>query len=418
MPQAPGSRRSSLPEQGRRSVDVLAELYRSKAADADWSRGKTFSLVYPTGRADIDALLTETNLAYLFENALNPLRFPSLAQMEREVTDMVASMLHAPEGAGAGFSSGGTESILLSVLVARERGRERGITSGNIVFPSSAHPAFAKAAFVTGLEARPTALTEDFTADVSSFAAKIDANTVLAVGSAYGNPHGVMDPIEAMAEVAHRHEVPFHTDACIGGFVLPFLEDLGVEVPPFDFRLEGVTQISADVHKYGYSTKGASVITYRSKEWLRLQTFRYDLWPSGGYRTPSMAGARAASPVAAAWAIMHYLGRAGYTEIMADLVSTTRRFTEGIEALPGLRILGRPIGPLLSFTSDRHDIFAIGDRLDDRGWCCNRVKEPSGLHMMLSPLHGRFVEAFLEDLAWAVDHAGTSRGIGARYNEE
>ncbi len=417
MSTAPGARHT-LPEFGRRATDVLAEMYDRKRGDAEWTRGRTFSLVYPTGLADVDSVLTEVNIAYLFENALNPLRFPSLAVMERHVTDMVASMLHAPDIAGAGFSSGGTESILLSVLVSRERAAARGVTKGNVVFPASAHPAFAKAAFVTGLDVRTTPLRDDFTADASEVAAAIDDNTVLVVGSAYGNPHGVMDPIGALSEIAGERGVPFHSDACIGGFVLPFMEDLGVEIPPYDFRLPGVTQMSADVHKYGYATKGASVVVYRDKSWLAHQTFRYDVWPSGAYRTPSMAGARAASPVAAAWAIMNYLGRRGYQSILKDLIATTERFKNGISSLPGLRILGDPIGPLLSFTSDASDIFAIGDRLDDRGWCCNRVKDPSGLHMMISPLHARHCDEFLSDLADAVANTGVSRGIGARYNDE
>jgi glutamate/tyrosine decarboxylase-like PLP-dependent enzyme len=396
----------------------MAELLARKRGDADWRRGRTFSLVYPTGRAELDELLTAANLAYLFENALNPLRFPSLAMMEREVTDMVASLLHAPEGAGAGFSSGGTESILLSVLVSRERAAARGVVGGNVVFPVSAHPAFAKAAHLTGLEARATGLGDDLRADPRAMASAIDAATVLVVGSAYSYPHGVVDPIEELSELARARGVPFHADACIGAFVLPFLEDLGHGVPPFDFRLPGVTQISADVHKYGYSTKGASVIAYRDKSWLGHQTFRYEAWPAGGYRTPSLAGARAAGPVAAAWATMRHLGREGYVAIMADLMATTNRLRAGIEALPGLEILGDPIGPLLSFTSTIQDVDAIGDRLDDRGWCCNRVKDPAGLHLMVSPLHAAYVDEFLAELADAVAGAGTSRGgRAAGYNE-
>jgi glutamate/tyrosine decarboxylase-like PLP-dependent enzyme len=406
-----------LAAKGRRSVDVLAELYERKRGDADWRRGRTFSLVYPTGSSEVDGLLTDANLAYLFENALNPLRFPSLARMEREVTDMVASLLHAPVGAGAGFSSGGTESILLSVLVSRERAAERGVVGGNLVFPASAHPAFAKAAHLTGLEARSTDLRDDFTADPMAMASAIDERTVLVVGSAYSYPHGVVDPIGELSELARARDIPFHSDACIGGFVLPFLEELDYEVPLFDFRLPGVTQISTDVHKYGYSTKGASVIAYRDKAWLAHQTFRYDAWPSGGYRTPSLAGARAASPVAAAWAVMNHLGREGYAAIMADLMATTRTLSDGIAGLPGLVILGDPIGPLLSFASTTQDINAIGDRLDDTGWCCNRVKDPPGLHLMVSPLHGTYVEEFLSDLADAVASAGTSRGVGVRYND-
>lgn len=410
--------RARLPQHGQSSAAVFAELFARKSADADWHHGKTFNLVYPTGRSDLDELLIEANLAYVFENALNPLKFPSLGSMQRDVTEMTSALVNAPEGSGAGYSSGGTESIFLSVLVSRERAREeKGITKGNIVFPESAHPAFAKAAFYTGLEIRPTAIDATFAADVDAMRDAIDENTVLCVGSAYGNPHGIIDPIEELSALALSREIPFHSDACIGAFVLPFMERLGVEVPPFDFRLEGVTQMSCDVHKYGYSTKGASVIVYRDAAWLAHQTFDYDVWPSGRYRTASMAGARAASPIAAAWAAMHYLGEDGYLELMSSLLATTEKIRNGIASIDGLHVLGNPIGPLLTFTSVDDDIFAIGDVMDDRRWNLNRTARPHGLHMMISPLHANFADQFLQDLSDAVRHHGPSRGIGAGYNE-
>jgi glutamate/tyrosine decarboxylase-like PLP-dependent enzyme len=391
-------------------------MYSRKSADADWTNGRTFNLVYPTGRPDVDAVLTEANHAYLFENALNPLRFPSLGSMQSEVLDMVSGLVNAPEGAGAGFSSGGTESILLSVLVSRERARtERGIEHGNVVFPSSAHPAFAKACYYLGLEARATALTDGFTADVASLAAAIDERTVMVVGSAYGFPHGVIDPIEELSELAHARGIAFHSDTCIGAFVLPFMERLGVELPGFDFRLPGVTQMSCDIHKYGYVTKGASVIVYRDASWLTHQVFDYDVWPPGRYRNASVAGARAASPVAASWALLNYLGEDGYTEIMRGLLATTARFREGISSLSGLEILGNSLGPLLAFTSRTDDVFAIGDVMDRRGWCLNRVHRPSGLQMMISPIHSRHVEEFLADLADAVAHHAERGGEGIGY---
>lgn len=410
--------KARLPLHGQSSAAVFAELFARKSADADWHHGRTFNLVYPTGRSDLDELLIEANLAYVFENALNPLKFPSLASMQRDVTEMTSALVHAPAQGGAGFSSGGTESIFLSVLVSRERAREeKGITKGNVVFPESAHPAFAKAAFYTGLEIRPTAIDSSFAADVDSMRDAIDENTVLCVGSAYGNPHGIIDPIEELSALALSRGVPFHSDACIGAFVLPFMERLGVEVPPFDFRLEGVTQMSCDVHKYGYSTKGASVVVYRDATWLDHQTFDYDVWPSGRYRTASMAGARAASPIAAAWAAMHYLGEEGYLELMSSLLATTEKIRSGIAAIDGLHVLGDPIGPLLTFTSVDDDIFAIGDVMDDRHWNLNRTARPHGLHMMISPLHAHFADEFLNDLSDAVRHHGPSRGVGAGYNE-
>lgn len=409
--------RVTLPEHGRSAADVFAAMFQRKSGDADWAGGRVFSLIYPTGRSDVDSVLFEANNAYLFENALNPLRFPSLGIMQHEVVGMVSSLLNAPFASGAGFTAGGTESILLSVLVSRERAKgEKGIERGNIVFPLSAHPAFAKAAFFLGLEARPTVLASDFRADVNAVVDAVDENTVLIVGSAYGFPHGVIDPIEELSDVALSRGVAFHSDSCIGGFVLPFMERLGFEVPAFDFRLPGVTQMSCDIHKYGYTTKGASVAVYREADWMKHQMFGYDQWPAGFYWTGSVAGARAASPVAAAWAVMNYLGEDGYVELMRGLMATTSRLREGIKAIRGLRILGEPIGPLLSFTSDEDDISAIGDVMDDRGWHLGRVTGPSGLHMMISPLHAAKVEAILEDLTQAVDIHAESRGAPTRYN--
>ncbi len=412
-----GEWRVPLPKVGRSSAAVFAEMFQRKSGDADWINGRVFSLVYPTGRSDIDGVLLESNLAYLFENALNPLRFPSLGMMQFEVVSMVSSLLNAPTGSGAGFSAGGTESILLSVLVSRERAKaEKGIERGNIVFPLSAHPAFAKAAFYTGLEARATPLAGDFTADAGALRDAVDENTVLIVGSAYGFPHGVIDPIEELSDFALSRAIPFHCDACIGGFVLPFMERLGYDVPAFDFRLPGVTQMSCDIHKYGYATKGASVVVYRESQWMNHQMFAYDRWPAGFYWTGSVAGARAASPVAAAWAVMNYLGEEGYVEIMRGLMATTARLRNGIAELPGLAILGSPAGPLLAFTSQRDDINAIGDVMDDRGWHLGRVNNPSGLHMMISPLHATNADEFLADLADAVADHGESRGGDAHYN--
>jgi glutamate/tyrosine decarboxylase-like PLP-dependent enzyme len=406
-----------MPKLQRPAREVFAEMYERKGLDAAWLDGKVFSLLYPTGRSDIDEVLVEANTAYLFENALNPLRFPSVSRMQREVVNMVSSLVNAPDASGAGFTAGGTESILMSVLVSRERAKaERGIERGNIVLPISAHPAFAKAAFYLGLEVRTTPLTMEFTADVGAVCDAVDTSTALMVGSAYGYPHGVIDPIEELSTFALSKSIPFHSDTCIGSFVLPFLERLGHEVPPFDFRLPGVTQMSCDIHKYGYSTKGASAIVYRDSAWLRHQVFDYDAWPSGRYRTGSVAGARAASPIAAAWAVMTYLGEAGYIELMGELMEITAAIRSGIEALEGLEILGTPRGPLLSFTSTTSDIFAIGDVMDQRGWHLNRVDGPPGLHMMISPLHGAHVVAFLDDLAGAVAAHVVSRDTGVSYS--
>jgi glutamate/tyrosine decarboxylase-like PLP-dependent enzyme len=245
--------------------------------------------------------LLEANNLYLYENALNPIRVPSLQKMEADVVANTGALVNLPPAGGGTMASGGSESILMSVLVNRDRARkERGIGSaaGNIVYPTSAHAAFAKAAHYLELEARPIPITVDFTADVDAMADAVDDNTVLLIGSAYGYPHGVMDPIEELSTIALDRGIGFHSDTCIGSYVLPFLERLGYDVPPYDFRLPGVTQMSCDVHKYGYTVKGASVILHRLSEWIGYQYFLYADWPSGLYGTPTVAGARpAGAPV-------------------------------------------------------------------------------------------------------------------------
>lgn len=410
----------SLPDHGRSREELFAQMLERKSADAKWHEGKTFSLIYPTGRDDIDQLLMDANALYLYENALNPIRFPSLQQMEADIVGDTGALLHLPTAGGGTLSSGGSESILMSVLVNRDRAKiTRGIQpgQGNIVYPTSAHAAFAKAAHYLELEARPIPIrTEDFTADVDAMANAIDENTVLVMGSAYGYPHGVMDPIEDLSNLALERGIGFHTDTCVGGFILPFLERLGYDIPPYDFRLPGVTNMSADVHKYGYTTKGVSVILHRQSEWIGNQYFLYSDWPSGIYGTPTVAGARPAAPIAAAWAIMQYLGADGYLDLMRILMATTDKIRAGIEAIEGLRIMGNPIGPLLTFTSDTIDTYAVCDLMDDRGWNLDRNTNPNGLHMMISPLHEKYADEFLADLRWAVANRGESRGVEARYN--
>jgi glutamate/tyrosine decarboxylase-like PLP-dependent enzyme len=387
-----------------------------KRQDADWRAGRTWSLVYPAGE-DVDEVLRDVNNLYLFENALNPFRFPSLRQMERDVVSMTTSLLHGDEESGGTMTSGGTESILMAVKTARDRAREeKGITDPEMVVPVSAHPAFAKAGKYLRVELKQVPLREDLRADVAAAARLIGDRTVLLVGSAPSYPHGVVDPIAELAALAAERGISFHTDACVGGFVLPFLERLGHSVPAFDFRVPGVTTISADVHKYGYCTKGASVIAHRRKETLEHQYFLYDQWPGGLYGSPAMAGARPAAPIAAAWGVMNYLGEEGYLRLTTTLWETTRKIRAGIEAIPELHLWGEPDLTLLAFGSESLDIMAVGDAMDDKGWYLDRQQNPAALHMMISPNHHKVADAFLSDLADSVKRHGTSRGKEARYS--
>ncbi|OLR91031.1 pyridoxal phosphate-dependent decarboxylase family protein [Actinokineospora bangkokensis] len=399
-----------LPADGTPRDELFAELRERKRADADWRGGRTWSLIYPAGE-DVDAVLREANELYLHENALNPFRFPSLADMEREVVAMTAGLLHAPAGASGSMTSGGTESIMQAVRVARDRAvAERGVTDPTLVVPRSAHPAFAKGAKYFGLELVQIPLDADLRADVAAAERLVDGRTALVAGSAPNYPHGVVDPIPELAALAQERGVPFHTDACVGGFLLPFIDD----APPFDFRVPGVTTMSADVHKYGYATKGASVVLHRDgAHVLQYQAFLYQDWPGGLYGSLAMAGARPAAPVAAAWSVMRYLGVSGYRRLVGRVVETAGRLREGITAL-GLEVLGDPRASILSFTAP--NAMAIGDRMDDFGWHLDRQTEPEALHLMVSPEHHRVVGAFLDDLREAVATAGESRGVQARYS--
>jgi glutamate/tyrosine decarboxylase-like PLP-dependent enzyme len=406
---------------GMPAEEVLAGLDARRARDPDCHGGRLFGLCYPTGRPDLEELLHAVYGRYLFGNALNPFKFKELAALEADVLADVGSLLHRSEtegskpGGGA-MTSGGTESILMSMLVNRERARARGVERPRIVAPVSAHPAYAKAAHYFDMELVQIPLTDDWRGDVDAAEALVDDDTAVVVASAFSYPHGVMDPVADLAALAARHGAGCHVDACIGAFVLPFLERLGHDVPPWDFRVDGVTEISADIHKYGFVPKGASVVLHRDDDWFAHQVFLYDRWPSGLYGSPAIAGARSAAPIAAAWAALRYLGMEGYTEIQAGLAETTRTIRAGVDALDGVTVVGDPIGPVLALESDTLDLFAVGDVLDDRGWNLNRNTRPPGLHMMLSPAHGAVTDALLADLADAVAHHGQSRGVAARYS--
>ncbi|GAA3023239.1 Glutamate or tyrosine decarboxylase [Actinokineospora globicatena] len=404
----------SLPDRGVPRADLFADLRARKTADADWRGGRTWSLVYPAGE-DVDAVLREAHNLYLYENALNPFRFPSLADMEREVVAMTAGLLNAPAGASGSMTSGGTESIMQAIRVARDRAAaERGVTAPTLVVPRSAHPAFAKGAKYFGLELVHIPLADDLRADVTAAADLITDQTALVAGSAPNYPHGVVDPIPELAALAAARGIPFHTDACVGGFLLPFMERAGLDVPPFDFRVPGVTTMSADMHKYGYATKGASVLLHRTGDHvLQYQAFLYQDWPGGLYGSLALAGARPAAPIAAAWTVMRYLGTDGYTHQVRRILTTATKIRSALTDLD-LTILGNPVASVIAFTGP--EIMPIGDRLDDLGWHLDRQTHPDALHLMVSPEHDRVIDTFLTDLRTAAANPGESRGTEARYS--
>src|SRR3546814_1512258 len=344
----------------------------NRGDDARWRAGRTFSLVYNPGDAELERLQEAVALEYLHENYLNPFAFPSLLRMEQQVVGMAADLFGRP-AAGGKLTSGGTESIFLAVQVAREHAREvRGIAEPQLVTGATAHPAFAKAAHYLDVEHVIVPVGPDGRLEPSAAAAALGERAALLVGSAPCYPYGVVDPIPELASLAAERGVLCHVDACLGGWLLPFWARLGEPVPAWDLSVPGVTSLSADIHKYGWCFKGASVLLHADPEMVRHQYFLYDAWPGGLYGSATTAGTRPAAPIAAAWATISHLGEAGYLRLAGEVRDATRRYRAGIEAIDGLTITGDPVMGVMEIASDVHDLSAVGDVMEERGWKLDR----------------------------------------------
>ncbi|MBI5053287.1 MAG: aspartate aminotransferase family protein [Chloroflexi bacterium] len=393
-----------LPKDRSSKENVLSQMKTMRERDVKWREGKVFSLVFAADD-ELTALQKEAYTLFMSENGLNPTAFPSLRQFETEVITMSARLLGGDDEVVGNMTSGGTESLLMTVLTAREWGRARGITSPEMILPITAHPAFEKAAHYFNLKPIHTPVRADFRADVSAIRNAITPRTVLIVGSAPSYPHGVIDPISDLAHIARDHEILFHVDACVGGFLLPFARRLGYPIPPFDFSVDGVTSISADLHKYGYAAKGASLVLYRHKKIRRHQLFAYLDWSGGIYASPTMVGTRPGGAIAAAWAVMNYLGEEGYLALTDQVMKTATQLRDGINAIDGLHIVSDPDMSVMAITSDRLNIYEVGDEMTLRGWHLDRQQFPPTLHLTVMPTHARIVDLFLSDLTAAATSA-------------
>jgi len=391
-----------LPKKGLARNDILTELEALQAKDVDWKSGRAFTLAYYAGE-DILTLATEANARFLSTNALNVEAFPSLRRMQSDVVAMIADLLHGGKDAAGFMTSGGTESILLAVKAARARGRERGITAPEMVLPTSAHAAFEKAAYYFDVASIRVAVRDDFRADAGAMAERITPNTVLVVGSAPAYPQGVIDPIVEIAQLAADAGINCHVDACMGGMTLPMLERLGYPIPPFDFRVPGVTSMSVDLHKYGYTAKGASVILHRNKDLRRHQTFVTENWLGGLYASSGVLGTKSGGPIAAAWAVMNYLGEDGYLKLAKAAREATEALLAGLRSVPGLRVLGEPDATHAAFTFADIDPFAVGEALAQRGWVVDQQKPPPSLHCTVNAVHGPVIGEFLGALNACVE---------------
>ncbi|PSR03350.1 MAG: aspartate aminotransferase family protein [Bacteroidetes bacterium SW_11_45_7] len=379
----------TIPVKGKTKKEIFSEMETFRENDVPWQDGRAFSLVFYPGEE------------------VNPTAFPSLRKMETEVVSMAAGLMKGDDQVVGNMTSGGTESILLAVKTAREyfTTKHPDIQEPEMVLPVTAHPAFEKAAYYFNVKPIHIPVQEDKRADPVKMQEAITDNTILMVGSAPAYPHGVIDPLSELGKIARDNDLLLHVDACVGGFMLPFVEKAGYELPPFGFDVPGVTSISMDAHKYGYSAKGASVILYRHPGIRRSQFFVYTDWPGGIYASPTISGTKPGGSIAATWAVLNYLGEKGYTRIAKQVMRTTKRFQKGINAIDGVYVIGDPDMSIMGLTSDQYDIFAIGDEMSKKGWHMDRQQFPDSLHLTISRPHKKMVNKFLADLQEAVAKA-------------
>ncbi|MGO4391780.1 aspartate aminotransferase family protein [Variovorax sp. M-6] len=408
---------TTLPKEGVAWPALKAQLQEAGKADVDWRGGRVPMFIHYAGD-DVLEVAKQAYLMYFSENGLGLRAFASLERFESEVVAMGLGLLHGGPLARGAMTTGGTESIFLAVKAARDQARRQNPSMGTpqLVMATSAHPAFDKAAHFMGLTPIRTPLRADFTADPEAIGAAITSDTVMVVGSAPAFPHGVVDPIGEIAAAASARDVWMHVDACVGGYFAPFAQKLGVQLPDWDFRVPGVTSISADLHKYGYTAKGASTLFFRDADRFAGMGWYFDQWPRGQYFTNTLVGTRAGGAIAAAWAVMNYLGEAGYCRIAERVLATRRALQEGVAEM-GLATFGNPQLSILAYGSPEHDMAAIGSGLARRGWVAGHVTEPPGLHHMLNLTHEPVVGQYLDDLAAAMaDAPKEKRGpVVARY---
>jgi sphinganine-1-phosphate aldolase len=394
-----------------RQVDDLAARERPR-----WRDGLASGAVYHGGDDHVAFL----NRVYAITSQVNPLHadlWPSATKYEAEIMAMTAAMLggdaeHTDDPLRqivGSVTSGGTESILLAVRAYRDWGRAtRRITRPQVVAPATAHVAFDKAAQYFRIKLVRVPVAADHRADVDAMRRAITRNTVALVGSAPTFPHGVIDPIEDLAAVAAERRIGFHTDACLGGFVLPWARRLGYDIPAFDFSIPGVTSMSADTHKFGYAAKGSSVVLYRGTKLRSFQYFTATDWPGGLYFSPTLAGSRPGALSAMCWAAMVATGEDGYLEATRRILQTGAAIRQGVQAIPQLRVLGDPLW-VVAFTSDTVDIYRVLEHMTRRGWSLNGLHKPAAVHLCVTLRHTLpgVAERFLADLRASVDEVLT-----------
>ena len=404
----------TIPEQGRPYEEVLQQLDAYACEDPAYKDGKTWSLVYYKDE-EYTHFLGQAHEKFMSANGLNPTAFKSLKRFENEIVAFTAELLHADEKAAGCVTSCGTESCMLAVKTYRDRAKkEKGIRRPEIIVAETAHVAWFKGAEYFGVKVHTVPVDKDWKIDIRAVRRKINRNTCMLLGSAPEYPHGIIDDIVALGALGEEFDIPVHVDACVGGYLLPFMVQAGAVLPPFDFAVPGVTSMSADIHKYGFAAKGCSCILYRSLELFRYQCFVHPDWPGGLFASPAFLGTRNGGAYAAAWAAMQANGRQGYIENAKKTMQTADRFRAMLRAIPELEIIGDPQCSLVAYRSKdpyNINIFAVGDRMQEKGWHIDRLMHPDGLHAMITASHETVLDSYFADLREAVEFVKGKPGL-------
>ncbi len=399
---------TTIPAKGLPKDDVLRALEDFRSKDVPWREGKAFGYVFDAKHEALDAG-KKAYLAFLSENGLDPTSFPSLLRLENEVIRMCANHVHGDEKVVGNFTSGGTESIILAMKAARDWARVNRpeVKTPRILASVTAHAAFHKAAHYLGLGIDTFAADPDtHRADVSAGRAAITSDTIALIGSAPSYAHGVIDDIPGLAALAKEHGLWFHVDACMGGVLLPYMEKLGESVAPFDFRVPNVWSMSMDLHKYGFCPKGASVVLYRDKALRKHQIYACAEWTGYTIVNAAVQSSKSGGPLAAAWATMMCMGEDGYLGLTKAMRDATKRYADGIAAIPGLALLASPDMTLIAFTSDEFHVFHLPDLMKKRGWYIQPQlgfgPHRENVHLSVTAANVPHVDAFLADLRASV----------------
>lgn len=397
--------RKLLPEKGLRENEILSKLKEYSSEDVEPFSGRLFTIAFEPGVEDLRSVAFEAMKMFAFKNMLDFTEFPSMIRMEKDLVDIAASLMHGDEEVTGTFTFGGTESVFLAVKAARDDFilKKGMIATPEIVMPITGHPCYDKAAKYMGLKVKRVRVDEEsFTADVDAIREAITDNTAMIVGSTPNWPLGTIDPIKDLADIALDKNIWLHVDACVGGFVLPFMKKEGEKIPDFDFKIDGVCSISMDPHKYAYTPIGASIVLFRKKSYKLLSQFANLKWPGYPIINPAVLSSRSEALLAAAWAVVHFLGEEGYRELAKKIIRARNRILKGFKDV-GYKTLGEP-SVIAAFTSEEINLFRLSDEMAKKGWIIQaqkgiqNMKIPPSLHLTITPIHDKTVDAMIVDL--------------------